>query len=140
MSKSAASQSGVIDILDEPSVNIKKIKSAVTDTGRDVTFNEAEKPGISNLITILSSLSGRTNADIEQEFAGKGYGDFKSAVAEAVADYFSPIRSRTLELLESKSELSEIIETGAKKAEVVAEATLAKVYANLGLLPRKESK
>jgi tryptophanyl-tRNA synthetase len=112
----------------------------VTDTGRDVTFNEAEKPGISNLITILSSLSGRTNADIEQEFAGKGYGDFKSAVAEAVADYFSPIRSRTLELLESKSELSEIIETGAKKAEVVAEATLAKVYANLGLLPRKESK
>lgn len=139
MSKSAASQSGVIDILDEPSLNIKKIKSAVTDTGREVIFDEAEKPGISNLITILSSLTSKSQSEIEREFSGKGYGDFKGEVAQAVADYFSPIRNRTLELLASKSELAEIIEAGAKKAEVVAEATLAKVYKNLGLLPRKGS-
>lgn len=139
MSKSAASQSGVIDILDEPSLNIKKIKSAVTDTGREVVFDEAEKPGISNLITILSSLTSKSQSEIEREFSGKGYGDFKGEVAQAVADYFSPIRNRTLELLASKSELAEIIEAGAKKAEVVAEATLAKVYKNLGLLPRKGS-
>jgi len=139
MSKSAASQSGVIDILDEPSLNIKKIKSAVTDTGREVIFDEAEKPGISNLITILSSLTSKSQSEIEREFSGKGYGDFKGEVAQAVADYFSPIRNRTLELLASKSELAEIIEAGAKKAEEVAEATLAKVYKNLGLLPRKGS-
>ena len=140
MSKSAASQSGVIDILDDPSINIKKIKSAVTDTGREIIFNEGEKPGISNLITILSSLTGKPHSAIEQEFAGKGYGDFKGAVAQVVADYFAPIRNRTLELLASKSELAQIIEAGAKKAEVVAESTLAKVYKNLGLLPRKGSK
>lgn len=139
MSKSASTQSGVIDILDEPSINMKKIKSAVTDTGREVIFNESEKPGISNLITILSSLTGKTPSEIEREYSGKGYGDFKGEVAAVVADYFSPIRNRTLELLASKSELSEIIEIGAKKAEVVAEATLAKVYKNLGLLPRKGS-
>jgi len=139
MSKSAASQSGVIDILDEPSLNIKKIKSAVTDTGHEVVFDEAEKPGISNLITILSSLTSKSQSEIEREFSGKGYGDFKGEVAQAVADYFSPIRNRTLELLASKSELAEIIEAGAKKAEEVAEATLAKVYKNLGLLPRKGS-
>lgn len=139
MSKSASTQSGVIDILDEPSINMKKIKSAVTDTGREVIFNESEKPGISNLITILSSLTGKSPSEIEREYSGKGYGDFKGEVAAVVADYFSPIRNRTLELLASKSELSEIIEIGAKKAEVVAEATLAKVYKNLGLLPRKGS-
>lgn len=136
MSKSASSQSGVIDILDEPALNVKKIKSAVTDTGKEVRFDESEKPGISNLMTILSHLSGSNNQEIEAEFAGKGYGDFKGRVAEVVADYFTPIRERTLDLLASKSELTEIIENGARKAEVVAADTLTKVYKNLGLLPR----
>ena len=112
----------------------------MTDTGREVKFDESEKPGISNLITILSSLTAKSVSEIEAEFQGKGYGDFKGAVAEVVADYFSPIRNRTLQLLSSKSELGEIIEAGAKKAEIVAEATLSKVYRNLGLLARKSSK
>ena len=86
MSKSAASNSGVIDILDSADVNVKKVKSAVTDTGKEVKFDEKNKPGISNLLTIHSSLSGRSIADLENEFAGKGYGDFKSAVAEVVTD------------------------------------------------------
>lgn len=138
MSKSAASQSGVIDILDEASVNIKKIKSAVTDMGKEIRFDESEKPGISNLLTILSNLSKRSVSDLESEFAGSGYGDFKMAVATAVADYFAPVRSRTQQLLTERSELLAIIEAGAKKAEAVASDTLDRVYANMGLLPRKK--
>ncbi len=138
MSKSAASQSGVIDILDEASVNIKKIKSAVTDMGKEIRFDESEKPGISNLLTILSNLSKKSVSDLESEFAGSGYGDFKMAVATAVADYFAPVRSRTQQLLTERSELLAIIEAGAKKAEAVASDTLDRVYANMGLLPRKK--
>lgn len=138
MSKSAASQSGVIDILDEASVNIKKIKSAVTDMGKEIRFDESEKPGISNLLTILSNLSKKSISDLESEFAGSGYGDFKMAVATAVADYFAPVRSRTQQLLTERSELLAIIEAGAKKAEAVASDTLDRVYANMGLLPRKK--
>lgn len=136
MSKSSASQSGVIDILDEPTVNIKKIKSAVTDMGKEIRFDEKEKPGISNLLTILSNLSGKSMADLEREFAGSGYGDFKMAVAEAVADYFAPVRARTQQLLTEGTELLGLIEEGAKKAEVVARDTLERVYTKMGLLPR----
>jgi tryptophanyl-tRNA synthetase len=136
MSKSAASQSGVIDILDEPSVNIKKIKSAVTDMGKEIRFDEKEKPGISNLLTILSHLSGTSITQLEGEFEGSGYGDFKMAVANTVADYFAPIRARTQGLLSERSELHAIIDNGAKKAEEVASDTLARVYEKMGLLPR----
>ena len=136
MSKSAASQAGVIDILDEANVNIKKIKSAVTDMGKEIRFDEKEKPGISNLLTILSHLGGKSIPALEAEFAGSGYGDFKMAVANTVADYFAPVRTRTQQLLTERSELLAIIEAGAKKAEVVASDTLARVYANMGLLPR----
>ena len=138
MSKSAASQAGVIDILDEPNVNIKKIKSAVTDMGKEVRFDEKEKPGISNLLTILSHLSGKTIPALEAEFAGSGYGDFKMAVANSVADYFAPVRSRTQQLLSERSELLAIIEAGAKKAETVASDTLSRVYSKMGLLPRSK--
>jgi len=136
MSKSAASQAGVIDILDEASVNIKKIKSAVTDMGKEIRFDEKEKPGISNLLTILSHLGGKSIPELESEFDGSGYGDFKMAVANTVADYFAPVRARTQQLLTERSELLAIIEAGAKKAEVVASDTLTRVYANMGLLPR----
>ena len=136
MSKSAATQAGVIDILDEPEINIKKFKSAVTDMGKEVRFDEKQKPGISNLLTIFSHLSGKSIKDLEAEFAGSGYGDFKMAVANVVADYFAPVRSRTQELLSERSELLAIIENGAKKAEAVASDTLAQVYQQMGLLPR----
>ena len=136
MSKSAESLSGLIEILETPEVNTKKIKSAVTDTGREIKFDEKEKPGISNLLTIYSALSGRTISDVEQEFAGKGYGDFKGAVAEVVINYLAPIRKQTLELLDDRSHLEKILKAGAQKAETVADKTLADVYNKVGLIPR----
>ncbi|MFZ2228132.1 MAG: tryptophan--tRNA ligase [Candidatus Nanopelagicaceae bacterium] len=134
MSKSSASKQGVIEIMDPPEVNAKKIKSAVTDTGREVRFDEKEKPGISNLITIHSSISGRSIAEIETEFAGKGYGDFKTAVAEVVVEFLSPIRQRALALLDDEPELLKILREGAVKARVVAEKTLEDTYRNVGLV------
>ena len=136
MSKSAESLNGLIEILDTPEANTKKIKSAVTDTGREVRFDFAEKPGISNLLTIFSTLSGRSIADIEVEFEGKGYGDFKGAVAEVVVEYLRPVRTKTLELLDDPAHLNAILKVGADKASEVASKTLADVYERIGLLAR----
>jgi len=136
MSKSAESLSGLIEILDTPEANAKKIKSAVTDTGREVRFDSSEKPGISNLLTIFSTLSGRPVAEIENEFVGKGYGDFKGAVAEVVVEYLRPVRTRTLELLGDPTHLNSILRTGAEKADAVASKTLTEVYERIGLVAR----
>ncbi|MEN9324469.1 MAG: tryptophanyl-tRNA synthetase [Actinomycetota bacterium] len=136
MSKSSSSPAGVIDILDTPEANTKKFKSAVTDTGREVKFDEKEKPGISNLLSIQSALSGHSIAALEAEFEGKGYGDFKGAVAEVVVEYFRPVRERTLELLNDKAELTRILKIGSDKANAVAEETLRKTYDAMGLIPR----
>ncbi len=133
MSKSAASNSGVIDILDSTDINVKKIKSAVTDTGKEIKFDEKNKPGISNLLTIHSSLSGKTIAELENEFAGKGYGDFKGAVAEVVTSYFEPVRTKAQELLADEGELLKILHQGRDKARTIAAATVKKVYDALGL-------
>jgi tryptophanyl-tRNA synthetase len=137
MSKSSASSAGVIDILDTTDVNVKKIKSAVTDTGKEVRFDEKEKPGISNLLTIHSSLSGKSIPELENEFAGKGYGDFKAAVAEVVTSYFAPVREKTNALLADEKSLLEILDAGSAKARIVAADTLAKTYSALGLVPKK---
>ena len=94
-----------------------------------------EKPGISNLLTIYSTLAGRTIPDIENEFAGKGYGDFKGAVAEVVVEYFRPVRTRTLELLDDPTHLAAILKVGAEKAQAVAGKTIADVYERIGLIP-----
>jgi len=134
MSKSAASKQGVIEIMDSPEVNAKKIKSAVTDTGREVRFDEKEKPGISNLLTIHSSISGRSIAEIETEFEGKGYGEFKTAVAEIVVEFLHPIRQRALDLLDDEPGLLTILHDGASKARIVAEKTLEDTYRNMGLV------
>jgi tryptophanyl-tRNA synthetase len=134
MSKSASSNSGVIDILDTTDINIKKIKSAVTDTGKEIKFDEKNKPGISNLLTIHSALSGKTIPELENEFAGKGYGDFKTAVAEVVTSYFEPVRERAEELLSDETELLKILHQGRDKAQTVAAATVANVYQALGLV------
>lgn len=135
MSKSAASNSGVIDILDSTDVNVKKIKSAVTDTGKEIIFDEKNKPGISNLLTIHSALSGKSISELENEFAGKGYGDFKGAVAEVVTSYFAPVREKTQELLADEKALLELLAVGSEKARAVASQTLAKTYSALGLVP-----
>lgn len=134
MSKSAGTGAGLIEIMDTPEANLKKIKSAVTDAGREVKFDTKEKPGISNLLTIHSALSGSTVKALEAEFEGKGYGDFKLAVAEVVVEYLRPIRARALELLEDEAHLVKILHEGAEKAAAVAAKTLDDTYKNLGLV------
>lgn len=134
MSKSSGSVAGVLEIMDTPEANAKKIKSATTDAGREVKFDEKEKPGISNLLTIHSALSGKKITELENEFAGQGYGDLKGAVAEVVVEYLRPIRARALELLEDERHLVQILHSGADKARTVASATVAQSYKNLGLV------
>lgn len=136
MSKSSESLSGVIEILDTPASNLKKVKSAMTDAGREVKFDEKEKPGISNLLGIHSAISGQSIESIVNDFEGKGYGDFKGAVAEIVVDYLTPIRTRTLELLEDPAELTTLMKIGADKANEVASETIKKTYEAMGLIPR----
>jgi len=136
MSKSSASSSGVIELMDSPEINIKKIKSAVTDTGREVNFDEKEKPGISNLLTIYASLTAKSITDAESDFAGKGYGDFKGAVAEVVVDYLKPVRDKANELLQDEVHLNKLLKIGAEKAEAVASKTLKDTYSALGLISR----
>jgi tryptophanyl-tRNA synthetase len=134
MSKSADSVAGLIEILDTPEVNAKKIKSAVTDAGREIKFDEKEKPGVSNLLTIHSALSGQSISALENHFEGKGYGDLKGEVADVVVEYLKPIREKTLELLSDESHLLAMLAKGAGKAHEVASTTLAKTYNNLGLV------
>jgi tryptophanyl-tRNA synthetase len=134
MSKSATSMSGVIELLDAPEITLKKFKSSVTDDGKEVKFDEKGKPGISNLLTIHSALSGKSIQDIENEFAGNGYGDFKSAVAEVVIAELEPIRERTKQLMDDPAELVNLLNVGAKKANEVASNTLKEVYAAIGLI------
>ncbi len=136
MSKSSPSQTGVINILDTPEVNAKKIKSAVTDTGREVIFDEVSKPGVSNLLTIHSTISGQSIPELEEYFSGKGYGDLKSSVAEVVVDFLNPVRVRVNELLAEPAYLHSVLKLGAEKAEVVANQTLKQTYEALGLVPR----
>ncbi len=132
MSKSSGSESGVIEIMDTPEVNAKKIKSAITDAGNEVRFDEKEKPGISNLLTIHSAISGNSISSLESEFGDKGYGVFKSAVADVVVEYLRPIRQRALDLLEDEKFLVDLLHEGAAKARIVAAHTLEKAYKNLG--------
>lgn len=134
MSKSSGSAAGVIEIMDTPEANAKKIKSATTDAGRDVRFDEKEKPGISNLLTIHSALSGQSIESLEAQFAGKGYGDFKGAVADVVVEYLRPIRARALELLENEDHLIQLLHTGSEKAKKTASVTLEEAYKHLGVV------
>ena len=134
MSKSSDSVSGLIEILDSPEINAKKIKSAVTDAGREIKSDEIEKPGVSNLLTIHSALSGQKISDLENQFSGKGYGDLKGEVADVVVEYLKPIREKTLELLSDEAHLLAMLSKGAAKAHEVSSTTLAKTYSNLGLV------
>ena len=133
MSKSASSMAGVIELLDTPEVTLKKFKSSVTDDGKEVKFDEKLKPGISNLLTIHSALSGKSVSDLENEFSGKGYGDFKAAVAEVVIAKLEPISKRTNELMDDPAELSRVLSNGAQKAGEVAATTLKAAYSAIGL-------
>ncbi|MCU1526022.1 MAG: trpS [Microbacteriaceae bacterium] len=137
MSKSGETPAGIVWLLDEPSVTAKKIRSAVTDTGREVRFDPAEKPGISNLLTIYSVLSGTPIPTLEAQYEGRGYGDFKKELADVVVDTFAPIRKRALELLTDPAELDRLLAANADRAAEIADATLARVYDRIGFLPRR---
>ena len=137
MSKSAPSQSGVIYLLDDPSIIAKRIRSAVTDTTREIRFDPAEKPGVSNLLSILGALSGRSIEALEADYDGRGYGDLKRDVTEIVVDTATPYRDRTLALLADPAELDRILAEGAERARDVASTTLARVYDRVGFLPSK---
>jgi tryptophanyl-tRNA synthetase len=136
MSKSAESQAGVIWLLDEPSVTRKKIMRAVTDADGSVRFDRQEKPGVSNLLVIYSALSNTPIESIEAEFAGRGYGDFKKALADLIDATFSPIRAKALELLDDPGELDRVLAGNADRASSIAEVTLARAYDAIGLLPK----
>jgi tryptophanyl-tRNA synthetase len=136
MSKSASSEKGVIWLLDDPAATIKKIKSATTDSDGHVHFDAENKPGISNLLTIYSSLSGRAIAEIVEEYEGHGYGDFKSGLADVVAGTLGPVRERALALLDDPAELDRLLAHNADRAAAIADVTLAKVYDRIGFLRR----
>jgi tryptophanyl-tRNA synthetase len=136
MSKSAASTSGVVWMMDDPSVSAKKIRSAVTDDEREVRFDRGEKPGIANLLTIYSVLAGTSIPELEEQYLGHGYGDLKKDLAEVVVETFGPIRTRALELLDDPAELDRVLAGNADRAAAIANVTLAKVYDKIGLLPR----
>jgi tryptophanyl-tRNA synthetase len=136
MSKSASSPAGIVEMLDDPRVSAKKIRSAVTDSGSEIRFDEEKKPGISNLLTIYSALTGRTVADLEAAYDGRGYGDLKKDLAEVVVEFVTPFRDRTLELLEDEAQLDAVLRSGAEKAAGVAERTLADVYDRVGFVSR----
>lgn len=134
MSKSSSSPAGIIDMLDDPKVTAKKIRSAVTDSGTEVRFDVEEKPGVSNLLTIYSALTGEAIPALEEQFAGRMYGDLKKEVADVVVDFVTPFRDKTLELLDHQDHLQQVLAQGAETAGEVAEATLRDVYQRVGFV------
>ncbi|MFJ3928251.1 tryptophan--tRNA ligase [Streptomyces sp. NPDC090022] len=137
MSKSAVSPKGLVNLLDEPKVTEKKIKSAVTDTEAEIRFDAEKKPGVSNLLTIYSTLTGETIAELEEKYQGKGYGALKTDLAGVVVDFVTPFRRRTQEYLDDPETLDSVLAKGAEKARAVAAETLAQTYDRLGFLPAK---
>ena len=135
MSKSASAPGGIIEMLEDPKRSAKKIRSAVTDSGTEVRYDEEHKPGISNLLTIYGALTDRSVEELEKEYAGRGYGDFKKDLGEVVVDFVTPFRDRTLELLDDRAELDGVLRRGAERAREVAERTLADVYERVGFVP-----
>lgn len=134
MSKSADSPQGTVLVLDPPEVVTKKFKSAVTDSGSEVVYDPETKPGISNLLSVLSSATGSAVNDLESEYATSGYGTLKGAVAEAVVEMLRPIQERYRELLEDPSETAAILATGLAKARSTAQPVVARAKRAVGLL------
>ena len=135
MSGTNSPDAGLMLLSDDPKRIVKKIKSAVTDAEREIRYDPDTKPGVSNLLTIQSALTGVPIGTLEQEYAGKGYGDLKGQVAEATVAALEPFQKRMTELLDDPAELDRILASGAERAGAVSAATIARVKDRLGLLP-----
>jgi tryptophanyl-tRNA synthetase len=135
MSKSAATDTGLINLLDDPALSAKKIRSAVTDSDREIRYDLDAKPGVSNLLTIQSAVTGVDVAKLVDGYAGHGYGDLKKDTADAVVEFVGPIKARVDELLADRAELESVLHAGAQRAEDVAGKTVRRVYDRLGFVP-----
>lgn len=135
MSKSSSSPNGLIELLDDPKVVAKRIRSAVTDAGSEIRFDPEHKPGVSNLLSIYSALSGRTIAELERDYEGKGYGHLKVDLADVVLEVLTPFQERVRGYLDDPTTLDDVLADGAERAREIASATLARVYDRIGLLP-----
>ncbi|MEV4207261.1 tryptophan--tRNA ligase [Nocardia salmonicida] len=136
MSKSASSAAGLINLLDDPKITAKKVRSAVTDTEREIRYDPANKAGVSNLLVILSSLRETPIVDLEENFEGKGYGDLKAEVADALVEFVTPVQKKVKDYLSDQAELDRILAAGAERAREIAGNTLAQVYDRVGFLAR----
>jgi tryptophanyl-tRNA synthetase len=137
MSKSASAPQGIVDVLEDPASIRRKISRAVTDAGTQVQVDEEVKPGVTNLLRIYAALSGMDVAEIEQQYAGKGYGAFKKDLAEVVVDALTPIRERTEKMLADEAELDRLLADGAHRARDVAGKTMSVVRDRIGFLPAR---
>ena len=135
MSKSDENVNAFVAVLDDPDTILRKFKRAVTDSDACVRFAPENKPGVSNLMAIYSTITGQTMEEIEQEFEGKGYGDFKPAVAEAVIEELRPIQERFRQFIGDKAYLEQCYKDNAPKAQRIARKTLQKVMKKVGYLP-----
>ena len=135
MSKSGSTPAGIVNLLDDPKVNAKKIRAAVTDTDREIRYDPEHKPGVSNLLTIYAALTDRKVSELEGEYAGKGYGDLKKDLAEVVAAFTAPLAERVRGYLDDPAELDRVLAAGAARAREVAGVTLKAVYDSVGFLP-----
>jgi tryptophanyl-tRNA synthetase len=138
MSKSASSDVGLINLLDDPALSAKKIRSAVTDSEREIRYDPEAKPGVSNLLSIQSAVTGVEIDTLVDGYAGRGYGDLKKDTAEAVVEFVSPIKARVDELMSDLTELEDVLAAGAQRAHDVASKTVQRVYDRLGFLPQRE--
>ncbi|MEV4320560.1 tryptophan--tRNA ligase [Actinocrispum sp. NPDC049592] len=132
MSKSVPA--GVVELLEDPKKAAKKIRSAVTDTGREIVYDTENKPGVSNLLAIYSALTGRTIDDLQTSYEGKGYGDLKKDLGEVVIEFITPVQAAVKSYLDDPAELDKVLARGAERARAVASRTLADVYDRVGFL------
>jgi tryptophanyl-tRNA synthetase len=137
MSKSLGG-SGCLSLLDDIGVNTKKIRSAVTDSGREIVFDPKGKPGVSNLLTIAATLTDRTPEDVAADYAGKGYGDLKGDVAEVFTAFVEPFQAQVAEILEAPDLLDKVLAEGADRAQTIARETLTTVFDRVGFLTARD--
>jgi tryptophanyl-tRNA synthetase len=134
MSKSAATDAGLISLLDDPKKTAKKIRSAVTDSEREIRYDPVAKAGVSNLLSIQSAITGTDVDKLVENYAGRGYGDLKADTADAVVEFVTPIQARVDELMTDPAELEALLAAGAERARDVSAKTLRRVYDRLGFL------